>query len=365
MNTAKHNIKVLVAPLDWGLGHATRCIPIIHALLSEGYEVILAGECAQAALLQSEFPQLPLLPLKGYRVTYSKHRWLFPLKILLQLPRIWKSIQAENKWLCEQVKKHSIRLIIADNRYGLHHKGIPSVFITHQLCVQAPFQWMEKWIQQIQYRLIQSFTECWVPDGEGEMSAAGKLSHPEILPSIPTRYIGWLCRLQSLPQNPKFLYTYCVVLSGPEPQRSCLEEILLAQLSNQVAKVVFIRGLPNVSALPSTPKHITCYNHLDQQALSVAFSQSEWIVSRSGYTTIMEILCLQKKSILIPTPGQTEQMYLAKKLQEQKLAYTVTQEKLDWHITMLAAAEFPYRFGEQIIFQPAQLPLYLKNLLAD
>ena len=354
MNTAKHTIKVLVAPLDWGLGHATRCIPFISALLSEGYQVILAGEGAQAALLQAEFPQLPLLPLKGYRVTYSKHRRLFPLKILFQLPGIWRSIREENEWLKEQVKTHSI---------GLHHPGIPSIFITHQLCVQAPFQWMEKWIQTIQYRLIQSFTECWVPDAPGKINAAGKLSHPEKLPPIPTRYIGWLCRLQALPENPSFLYKYCVVVSGPEPQRSSLEAILLAQMSKLTEKVLFIRGLPDVCELPATPQHITCYNHLNQHDLSVAFSQSEWIVSRSGYTTVMEILCLQKKSILIPTPGQTEQMYLATKLEEQKLACSVMQENLDWDKTMQKAAAFPYQLGERTVFDPDQLPIYLKNLL--
>ena len=365
MNTAKHNIKVLVAPLDWGLGHATRCIPLINALLNQGYEVILAGEGPQAALLQAEFPHLPLLPLKGYKVTYTRHRWLFPLKILIQLPRIWRCIHYENRWLREQVQTHSIGLIFSDNRYGLHHPGIPSVFITHQLCVQAPFLWMEKWIQKIQYRLIQSFTECWIPDAAGEINAAGKLSHPEKLPPIPSRYIGWLCRLQTLPLQPAFLYKYCIVLSGPEPQRSCLEAILMSQLSTETEKILFIRGLPDESELPATPQHITCYNHLNQKDLSVAFSQSEWIVSRSGYTTVMEILCLKKKSILIPTPGQTEQTYLAEKLKQQQLAYSVTQEKLDWQTTTREAMAFPYQFAAQSIFQPDQLPFYLKNLLAD
>lgn len=365
MNTAKQKIKVLVAPLDWGLGHATRCFPIINALLIHGYEVVLAGEGAQAAVLQSEFPQLPMLPLKGYRVTYSKNRWIFPIKILIQLPRIWRSIRAENQWLSEQVKAQSIRLIFADNRYGLHHPGIPSVFITHQLCVQAPFSWMEKWIQKIQYHFIQSFTECWVPDVAGINNAAGKLSHPDNLPPIPTRYIGWLCRLQKLPQNTSVQYKYCIVLSGPEPQRSCLEDILLAQLRNQTENILFIRGLPDLSEIPITPQHITCHNHLNQHDLSVAFAQSEWIVSRSGYTTLMEILCLQKKSILIPTPGQTEQIYLAKKLQEQHLAFSVSQEKLDWQKTTREAAAFSYQYGEKPVFQADQLPVYLKNLLID
>ncbi|MBU3745397.1 MAG: hypothetical protein FGM61_12785 [Sediminibacterium sp.] len=256
-------------------------------------------------------------------------------------------------------------MIIADNRYGLHHPGIPSIFITHQLCVQAPFQWMQQWIQKIQYRLIASFTECWVPDAAGEINAAGELSHPKKSPTIPTRYIGWLCRLHALPQNQNFLYKYCILLSGPEPQRSALETILLAQLSNQSERVLFIRGLPDVSEIPATHQHITCYNHLTQQDLSIAFSQSEWIVSRSGYTTVMEILCLQKKSILIPTPGQTEQMYLAKKLREQKLACSFIQENLDWSKVMLEAASFPYQFGEPTAFQPAQLSYYLKNLLTD
>ena len=363
MHTLKQNTKVLVAPLDWGLGHATRCIPIIKGLLSHGYEVFLAGEGAQSILLKAEFPQLTLIPLKGYRVSYSNHKRGMALKLLWQLPKIWRAIQFENRWLHKQVALHHFNIIISDNRYGLHHPSVKSIFITHQLTIKAPFRVAEKWLQHIQYRLIRSFNTCWVPDIPGLNNAAGILSHPAILPPVPVAYIGWLSRFE--PKKLPVIYRYCIVLSGPEPQRTQLENKLLTQLTGITDSVLFIRGLPGAANLPATPPNIICKNHLPQEALEMALLQSEWIISRTGYTTVMEILCLQKKAILIPTPGQTEQEYLAERLGLQNWAYSVLQERFEWEKATREAADFEYLWPANNNFNAAQLPALIHKLMND
>ena len=215
--------KVLVAPLDWGLGHATRCIPIIRALLSNGYEVLIGAEGVQAILLQTEFPSLQILPLKGYHVRYSKKSWLFLFKIVMQLPYLQRIIKYEHQWLEKIIKEHSIDLVISDNRFGLSSQTIPCIFITHQLNIKAPFVWMEKILQRINYKYINRFTRCWVPDAAGDNNAGGDLSHPAILPRTEVEYMGLLSRFEIEAIEKK--YDYCILLSGPEPQRTLLEEI--------------------------------------------------------------------------------------------------------------------------------------------
>ena len=346
--------KVLVAPLDWGLGHATRCIPIIRDLLQQGYEVCYAAEGAQAALLQQEFPQLSCLPLPGYRVQYSRtKRWL-PLKLLLQAPGLIQRINSEHRWLNKVIDVHHIDMVISDNRFGLYSTKVPCIFITHQLTIKAPFGWLEHMLQRINYRYINRFHSCWVPDVAGLPNVAGVLSHPEKLPSIPLRYMGLLCRFrqQSLP----VVYDYCIILSGPEPQRSLLETKILSGIAEVKGKVLLVRGKPGTRELPQVPAHVTVYNHLPTDKMQEAILQSAYIVSRSGYTTVMELLSLQKRSILIPTPGQTEQEYLAERLHEQRACFTVSQELFDCARHFEMCRNFHYQLQEYETFGQDFLP---------
>jgi uncharacterized protein (TIGR00661 family) len=348
LNNVRQNIKILVAPLDWGLGHATRCIPLIRALLEAGHEVLLAGEGRQASLLAAEFPSLTLLPLRGYRIRYSRKAWQLPFVLLAQLPGIRQSIRNEKKWLEQQVREHAIDLVISDNRYGLYHPRIPAVIITHQLTIITPLRPLQNLIRQIHYRLLNQFTQVWVPDAYEPPSVAGILSHPEKMPAIPVHYIGCMSRFEY--KEVPITYQYCVVLSGPEPQRTLLEEKLLEGFKNTRDRVLFIRGLPGETKLPATDNHITCLNHLSGEQLHKAILGSEWIICRSGYTTVMEILQLRKKAILIPTPGQTEQIYLAKRLHELGWSFSVKQNKLELGATLLAAQEFKFSFLQPATF---------------
>jgi UDP:flavonoid glycosyltransferase YjiC (YdhE family) len=345
---------VLVAPLDWGLGHATRCIPVIHLLQQNGYKVIIAAEGRQAQLLQQEFPALQILFLQGYRIHYTQYKRLLPLKILWQLPKIMRAVWQEHRWLQRTIREQQVNLVISDNRFGLWSRQATCVFITHQLNIQTPFHWLTTLVRHINYRFINRYSACWVPDlAPTSGNLAGALSHPAVLPETPTWYIGPLTRLQA--RTAPLQYKWLFVLSGPEPQRTLLEKKLL-QVAAQLKEPVFmLRARPGETQVPDAPSNCTVVNHLDSAALEKIFAASEYIVSRSGYTTVMELLAMGKKALLIPTPGQTEQEYLAKHLQQQQWCYSCEQDD-DLLAHCRQATMFPYTL-------PAAFPVSLQEAL--
>jgi uncharacterized protein (TIGR00661 family) len=334
--------RILVVPLDWGLGHATRCIPIIRELLKQGIEVWLAGEAAQEKLLKAEFPDLPFLSLPGYRVHYARSNIGLLKNIFFQIPKILRAMKKENAWLKKMADEHGFDAVIADNRYGLYHSTIPSVFITHQLTIKSSLgKWTERILQKRNYRFINRFTECWVPDVDEKNNLAGELSHPEKKPTIPLHYIGVLSRfeIKSIQKEKNHLL---IILSGPEPQRSLLENKIINEVSNYNGTATIVRGLPgSASVIPST-NIIHFYNHLPSVELNKEMQQAEYIISRSGYSTIMDVVKLQKKSILIPTPGQTEQKYLANYLLQKQIAFCVSQKEFSLTKALQKAKQFSY-----------------------
>lgn len=345
--------KVLVAPLDWGLGHATRCIPLIQALLNNEHEVLLGAEGAQAALLQQEFPQLKIIPLSGYRVQYSRSKVFFALKLMTQLPEIYRAIRQENQWLKKIIEEEAITCVVSDNRYGLYHTDIPCFLITHQLTIKAPFPWAEQLLRSINYRFINRFKSCWVPDMAVAPGIAGVLSHPPVMPAVPVHYINLLSRFTKELVSEK--YDLCVLLSGPEPQRSLLEEKILGQLSGINARVLLVRGRPADSLLPPVPDQVTVVNHLPGKALGTAIQESALVISRSGYTTVMELLSLEKKMILIPTAGQTEQEYLAACLSKAGLAMEFKQSGFELADALEQAQTFAFKRGAIQLFNDEML----------
>ena len=341
----KNNI--LVVPLDWGLGHATRCIPIIESLLENNCQVYIAAENATRTLLENEFPQCNFLSLKGYRIRYSRQKFLLPIKMAIQLPRIlFRSVQ-ERRWLKKVVNQFSIDAVIADNRFGLFHSTIPSVYITHQLLIKTGNQFSEKILQKVHGWIIKKYSHCWVPDFEGKENIAGELSHPINLPSN-VQYLGCLSRLSfNLPPIKK--YDLLLLLSGPEPQRTIFEKILLSQLKNFDGKVMLVRGLPqnfeekkNKEQLSKKPSLLTIENHLLAAQLNEVILQSDLVICRSGYTTIMDLIKIRKKAILVPTPGQTEQEYLADHLMKKQYFYSTTQHDFDLTNSLKLAADFKF-----------------------
>lgn len=340
--------RILIVPLDWGLGHATRCIPVIYELIKQNSEVWLAGEGAQEALLKKEFPNLPFLPLKGYRVKYSSSRFGLFLSLFSQLPRLFTIIKKENNWLKKVVNEYQFDAVIADNRYGLSHSSIPSVFITHQLTIKTPFgKWSEQFLQKINYRFINLFSECWIPDEKKENGFAGELSHPVTLPAIPVHYTGILSRLKKNKIEAQKNHLF-ISLSGPEPQRTLLENKIVNEISHYHGTATVVRGLPAATHLIPSTRDIIFYNHLNSEDYNKAIERADYVISRSGYSTVMDILTLDKKSILIPTPGQTEQEYLANYLTQKQLAFCVNQKHFTLKEVLQKAAAFDYKIIDNV-----------------
>ena len=344
VETSQRSPRILVAPLDWGLGHATRCIPIIKELLKQGVDVWLAGEGIQENLLRKEFPHLSFLLLAGYRIRYAKSAIGLLKNIFFQIPKMLKAVTHENDWLKKMTAEFRFDAIIADNRYGLYHSGIPSVFITHQLNIKSPLgKGIEKKLQKINYGYINRFSECWIPDTMGENNLTGELSHPAKMPAIPAHYIGILSRfeLKNIEEKKEHLL---VILSGPEPQRGILENKITNEIATYHGTATIVRGLPgDVSLIPSS-NMIKFYNHLSAEELNNEIMRAEYIISRSGYSTVMDIVKLKKKSILIPTPGQTEQEYLAEYLSQKQIVFCVHQKEFLLEDVLQKAKQFSYCF---------------------
>lgn len=337
--------RVLLAPLDWGLGHATRCIPIVRELISKGCEPWIACDGSQQVLLQAELPQTTFLPLTGYRVRYAKTAPGLLWQMIRQSPRLLQVIKKEHEWLKQAVDRYGFKAVISDNRYGLHHPGIHSIFITHQLTIKSPLgRWSESLLRKKNYGYINHFNECWVPDTEGSDNLAGELSHPSQLPHTPVRYIGPLSRFEKsgiTERKDHLLF----ILSGPEPQRTILENKIINAIAAYAGTATIVRGLPGYESLIPSTNMIRFYNHLPADALNKEIAQAEYVISRSGYSTVMDLAVMNKKSILIPTPGQTEQEYLAKYLKEKKLAYTVSQSEFELEEALEKAKELSYSFS--------------------
>jgi uncharacterized protein (TIGR00661 family) len=343
------------------LGHATRCIPIIQTLQKQGYQVLVAVNQQQQNLLEQELNNVRFIFLEGYKISYSKSKYFFAIKILTQVPKILWCIYQEHLWLKKIILKEKINVVISDNRFGLFSKQVPTIFITHQLQIQAPFKWLEWMIQKINYSFINHYQQCWVPDIKEENNIAGKLSHPKNLPQIPTHYIGNLSRVTIQPNTTKE-FDVCILLSGPEPQRTLLEEKLLLQLNTiKNKKIIFIRGLPKHEKTISM-EAVEIHNHLQQKELEQVLNKSEFVVSRSGYTTVMELISLQKKAILIPTPGQTEQEYLAKHLADQNYCLSYDQNVFNIENALQEAASYSFNFNKNINYNE-QMILDLMNKL--
>jgi len=306
MNNKK---RILVAPLNWGLGHATRCIPIINALIENNFEPIIASDGSSLELLKKEFPDLICLTLPSYKISYPKNPSNFKYKMLKDSPVIIKAIKKEKKSVQKIIRDYTISGIISDNRFGVRNKLIPSVFITHQLNVlSGSTSWLSSKLHQ---HFISKFNECWVPDMQQKPNLSGKLGHLENTKS-KIRYIGPASRFEKKEVTIK--YDLMVLLSGPEPQRKFLEEQLLAELKNYNGTVLFVKGVVEKEQNYVQKDNFTTYNFMQSVELESALNQSKLVLSRSGYTTIMDLAKLEKKAFFIPTPGQYEQEYLAKSL---------------------------------------------------
>lgn len=301
--------KILVAPLNWGLGHAARCIPIIDALQKNGFEPILAGDGMSLSLLRKEYPSSAFYELPSTSVEYTQKGSLLKYKLLSQAPKLIKTIAQEKARVEEIHRKENLSGIISDNRFGLRSEKVPSVYITHQLKVlSGATSFISTTLHQ---QLVSKFDQCWVPDYSTN-ELAGDMSKSKDKTGF-VKYIGPLSRFERKQMKKK--WDLLAVLSGPEPQRSLLEEKLLEKLKLFSGKSLIIRGVIEGKQNSRCIGNMTIVNFMLQNELRDSIESSKLIVSRSGYSTIMDLNALEAKTFFIPTPGQFEQEYLARYFQ--------------------------------------------------
>lgn len=316
------NKNILVAPLNWGLGHATRCIPIIRELEKNGFTPILASDGVALSLLKKEFPHLTSLELPSYNIEYAKKGENFKWKLIKNSPKTINAILSEKQLVKKWIKEYNLTGIISDNRLGVHSKKVPSVFMTHQLTVlSGKTTWISSKLHQF---FIHKFDECWVPDVNEIPNLTGKLGHLKNS-NLNIRYIGVLSRLEKKVLEIK--YDIMILLSGPEPQRTILEEKIIEEIQNAEETIVFIKGKVEKEQKKEQKGNVTFYNFMQSEELEKTFNESEMVLCRSGYTTVMDLCKLQKKAFFIPTPGQFEQEYLAKKYKREGLVPYSKQDK--------------------------------------
>lgn len=334
---------ILIAPLDWGLGHATRCIPVIKYFLGQGCQVRIGASGPVAILLRANFPDLEILPLDGYNIRYSRHRKAFAATIIFQIPKILKAIRREKKWLRRLQDQYKFDFVISDNRYGLRHKEVLSVIMTHQLQIHSgQGRVADRLLRWLHYPLLQRFDQCWVVDNPGKDNIGGTLSHPAMIP-VNARYIGLLSQLSGVKVVKQEQHNHILVLlSGPEPMRGLLEAELLRQAATcRAYTFTLVAGNPSGVIPGDVPGHVQYYCYLDAAALQEHLKNTALVICRSGYSTLMDLAALGSKALLIPTPGQAEQEYLGNYLMAQGLFLCRKQELLNLENDIKAGLGYP------------------------
>ncbi|MFW6369725.1 MAG: glycosyltransferase [Bacteroidota bacterium] len=301
---------MLLSPLNWGAGHATRDIPVINMLLEKGCRVFVACSGELQNILSSEIEGITFVRLPEMHIKYNRRMPLW-LKLLIQIPSFIKVVYAEYRAVKKLVSQYSLDAIISDNRYGVRHKSVCSVIITHQLHIEtpgmlSPFSYLANRINRF---FISGFDMCWIPDEAPPNHLSGKLSNPEHI-KIPFQYTGILSRFTAFPQKEE--RQVLVMVSGPEPQRTVFRELVFNQALKTTGRVIIVASNATTRIVKHAVGRIEIINSPKQDQLNKLILQSKYIVARAGYSSIMELVSLKKQAILVPTPGQPEQEYLAR-----------------------------------------------------
>ncbi len=309
----------MVAPLDWGLGHTSRCVPIILALQKMGMTVVCAATPMQIAFLQQEVQQVQFVAWNGYNIRYAKSGWATLFLLLWQVPKIAWCILQEHRWLQTAIDNLDIAAVVSDNRYGLWSKKVPCVFVTHQLQIPVPVgkcvinQWNHFFINQYNY--------CWLPD-DAPQGLSGTLSKVPQKLQHKILSIGLLSRLEKNTTFTTIKNSIVLLLGGPEPQRGLLQQLVQNQIENLQDTVTILGSSKHVPQLPN--KNINYIPMANTLQVQTALLSAETIICRSGYSSLLDLAAVGKSAIVIPTPGQAEQLYLANYCAQKK-----------WHIVAL------------------------------
>jgi uncharacterized protein (TIGR00661 family) len=302
-------VKIFFPVLNWGLGHASRSLPLIRKYLDYGHEVICASDGEALSMLRKELPDQMVLELPGYNISYDSR--YMPYNMLKHGPGMLRTMWTEHDLTKAIVDRHQIDCIISDNRYGCYHPDKPSALITHQLQVFSGQKLLDVYIRRQIRSWFKKFTEIWIPDQAPEDNITGDLSGIDTNP-VPKYYLGVISELTCTPHQGE--YDAVAIISGPEPQRSHFEELIIKQLSEIEGNFAIVRGRPDVEVPVMKQGNLTIFPYRSRAELSDVLDQTEIVISRSGYTTLMDLAKSGHKAILCPTPGQYEQIYLADRL---------------------------------------------------
>jgi UDP:flavonoid glycosyltransferase YjiC (YdhE family) len=330
--TFKNQYNILICPLEWGLGHAGRMVVLASAFKERQHNVFIGSVKRHHFLFNSEINGLTCIDFKGFKPVYSK---ILPqyFMIFLQLPVLFYYIVYEHYRLKRIIREFNIDIVISDNRLGLWNSSTRSIYVTHQLRISFPrlIKWLE-WTGIIFQRFfIKKFDLCLIPDLPGNLNLTGRLSHDLRLPDN-TRFIGILSRFnpQSSDIGKKQRTSFnTLILSGPEPQRSVLRQKVVNRFKSLNLPLIILEGKPGNASEKKIETNIISYNHLSSSDMQKILSDSAFIISRSGYSTVMELISMNRTALLVPTPGQTEQEYLAGYLSARGWFTSVSQKEME------------------------------------
>ena len=347
---------ILICPLEWGLGHASRMIPLANEFMKHNHNVLFASGEEHLAFIRKELPGCQQIVFEGFKPRYSG---IFPAYFImfLRIPQLIFHIILEHIKLKRIIAEYSVDMVISDNRFGLWNKNITSVYVTHMPRIPFPetLRFLEPAGVLLHRIIIRKFDYCLIPDLTGEKNISGRLSHGIKLPTN-TRYIGILSRFTSSfqPDDPKALAYNTVILSGPEPQKGLLKKKLIRIFSDKKPVTYVLEGKPLPGAESRKEGNVIIYNHLSSSEMESLICGSKGIICRSGYSTIMDLIALNKTALLIPTPGQTEQEYLSQYLSEQGFFSSASQNRINDNT----------RFPEKVKCDYTQIANESKHLLA-
>lgn len=358
--------KIFICPLDWGLGHATRCIPLIDCLIELGQEVIIGAYGRSKTLLRLEYPNLQFIDFEGLKVAYST-KGNMVLAMAKQLPKFLAGIKQEHHDLNLLIEKYHFDGVISDNRFGCYNSKIPTVFISHQIALKTPIALLSKQINKLNKKHIERYQELWIPDNQ-KNSLAGELSYSNDI-SIPVKHLGNLSRftadintLKPPKEELSTAFQQIFLISGPEPSRTQFEEAIIKQAHNITGRSLIVSGKPEAYGSDGSNENISYSNHLSANDLNyVLLNGKPVVISRSGYSTIMDIAVTENKAILIPTPGQTEQEYLANKFHSAEQFIAQEQKDLDIKSGLIKINKFNNNLNELNSFDKNSYPSIVES----
>ena len=373
-------MKVLVAPLDWGLGHATRCVPVVREFLRAGAEVELAVVKANANFFREVFPELRQRLAPSYNIVYPKHGYNMALWLLKNSMHLNAVMRYEHHFAEEMVKRHGYDVLFSDNRFAFYSKKALSIYMTHQRRIAFPraFAAFERIGVMWHANIMRKFDEVWVPDLEIYPGYAGSLSHSGATPGDkPMRFVGTLSRFSEMGNDGNALgnapapvdlerevdlmsvsefmahsanvewdaapekrtsgnhsfemranYKVVAVVSGVEPARTQFEQQLRDALAQIPGRHMMILGKPSAEQKTWTEGNIEFHTHLATNDFAEAVKRADFVVSRGGYSTVMDMAELGAKCIFVPTPGQFEQIVLAHDLSKAGYAVEIPADEL-------------------------------------